>query len=193
MRRLSLIVLLASVVFSSATSFAEDDSSQPRRSRYRESGSLLDASDQHRDMQLAFFVGLPWSYWYGFPIGLGARFYVPIVHNGFIPPVNDEFGIEFGADFWGAIVPSYFYANVDLPVDVKWNFHITDRFAAYAKAGLALQFYINRQGYCGGYGYCGVVGAYPSGALGIEYRVASKLLLRAEAGTWVRIGLGINL
>src|SRR5690242_11393234 len=84
---------------------AEHASGGDGDSAFRQRDGLLDVSGKTRKQMLSFFAGIPWGgylgygYGYGgFPLDLGARYYIPIVHNGFIPQINDSFGIEFGAD-----------------------------------------------------------------------------------------------
>jgi hypothetical protein len=163
-------------------------------STFRHQGALLDRSPQHRDQQLSVFLGLPSSIWYyGFGLGVGARYYIPILHDGFIPAVNDEFGIEFGADFTGAFGYGYFLPIVDIPVEVMWNFHFTQNFSAYAKVGIAfeLQFY-------GSNYYLGRNNLYftvnPVTAVGLFYKFSNTLSLRAEVGyPWIKVGLAFAL
>jgi hypothetical protein len=170
-------------------------SDSPSEAMFRQSGALLDRSPQRRPMMLSFFLGVPYNYsFYGFPFGLGARFMIPIVHDGFIAPVNDSFGIEFGADLFG-VAGTRFYPSLGIPVEVYWQFHFTKNFSAYAKVGAMLE--VNFVGYA-----CTTVAcrAYtpvwfqPIGNVGIIYKFSQKVSFRAEAGyPWIKVGLGIDL
>ncbi|MBL8916600.1 MAG: hypothetical protein JNM17_38220 [Archangium sp.] len=169
-------------------------SDTPSSATFRQSGALLDRNPQKRNMMISVFVGFPYGYYYyGFPFGVGGRFLIPILHDGFIPPVNDSFGIEFGADLSG-VLGAYFYPTIGLPVEVYWQFHFTSKFSAYAKAGVVIEF--NPVPYtCNGNGICrGYVSASPIGNLGLIYKFSEKVSFRAEAGyPWIKVGLGFDL
>lgn len=176
--RIALFLVLAS---SSLTLAQESDSG----TGMRRSGYLLDASDQERSTRLSVHAILPYTYFglTGFPLGVGASFYIPLVKNGFIPPLNDEFGIDFGADtvfFLG-------YSNVFalwLPVSVLWTFHITDSFSAYAKAGIALRFWP---------GYSAVFWPDLVANVGVNWMFSKSMGLRAELGyPGAKVGLLIE-
>jgi hypothetical protein len=164
---------------------------------FKESGGLLDRTEQTRPQMLSFFLGVPYAFGYygGLPVSIGARYYIPIAHNGFIPPVNDEFGIEFGADFGFFLGRPVFLPIIGLPVEVMWNFHFTSKFAAYAKLGIALNVSIGeRYDLFGGYVGSGI-GVYPSliGGAGIIYSLNDSISLRAEVGYHgLKGGIGIT-
>jgi hypothetical protein len=169
-------------------------SDTPNGSTFHQSGALLDRSPQKRKMMISIFAGLPYGYYYyGFPFGVGGRFMIPILHDGFIPPVNDSFGIEFGADLSG-VLGSYFYPIIGLPAEVYWQFHFTKKFSAYAKAGVVIEF--NPVPYtCGPATVCrGYVSASPIGNVGLIYKFSESVSFRAEAGyPWIKIGLGFDI
>ena len=144
MRRMLKMVLVATALMATPV-LAEDEApaktDTPSGETFRHSGSLLDRSPQHRSQMLSVFLGLPYGYFYygGFPFGLGGRYLIPILHDGFIPAVNDSFSIEFGVDFSG-VLGRTFYPVLSIPVEVMWQFHFTPKFSAYAKVGIALEF-----------------------------------------------------
>ena len=156
----------------------------------------MDRSPQRRSQMLSIFLGLPYGYfYYGFPFGLGGRYLIPILHDGFIPAVNDEFSIEFGADLSGA-VGTRFYPILGIPVEVLWNFHFTQKFSAYVKAGVVLEInfvpYVCVGNVCGA--TRGVVSASPVGNIGLMYKFSDKISFRAEAGyPWIKVGLGFDM
>lgn len=185
--------LLAAPVLADEAKTTQSDT--PSGATFHQSGALLDRSPQKRPYTLSFFVGLPYGYYYyGFPIGLGARFMLPIVHDGFLTAVNDSFGIEFGADLLG-VAGARFYPTLGLPVEAYWQFHFTKNFSGYVKAGAVLEFNFTPYS-CGAYTYScrGYVSASPIGNLGIIYKFSERVSFRAEAGyPWVKVGLGIDL
>ncbi|MFZ5440158.1 MAG: hypothetical protein ACOZQL_09130 [Myxococcota bacterium] len=167
---------LAAALLTAPFAFADEEAApEGGGTGMRRSGYLLDASPQDRPMLLSVHAVLPYGYLgvgYGFPFGVGATFYIPIVKNGFIPPVNDEFGIDFGAD----ATLHFGYSNIfslSVPVSVLWTFHITDKFAAFAKLGVALRIWP---------GWLTPVYASPVSVVGINYMFSKSFGIRAEVG-----------
>jgi|APLak6261674355_1056100.scaffolds.fasta_scaffold06306_1 hypothetical protein len=185
MKTLIRFALVAAVLATSSIAFAQEEGESSGGSGMRRAGYLLDRSPQERSTMLTVQAVLPYGYFgvgYGFPIGVGALFYIPLVKDGFIPPVNDEFGIDFGAD----IILHLGYTNpfdLIIPVSVLWKFHFTDKFAAYVKAGLALRIWP---------GYLYPVRPDGVGAVGLDWMFSKSIGLRAEVGyPGIKIGLNI--
>lgn len=199
MRRSAKIILMSVALL--ATPVLADDappagSDTPSESTMRRQGALLDRSPKRRPQMLSIFLGLPYGYYYyGFPFGIGGRYLIPIIHDGFIPALNDSFSIEFGLDLTGA-AGNRFYATLGIPVEVMWAFHFTEKFSAYAKVGAVLEInfvpYVCSGGFCGA--ARGVVSASPIGNIGLMYKFSDKISFRAEAGyPWIKIGLGFDM
>ena len=83
----------------------------------------------------------PWNDVYGnFGFGLGARFGIPIVANGFIPSINNSVAISFGADW----VHYGCYAGfsgcsadyLEFPVTLQWNFYVSQHWSVFGEPGL---------------------------------------------------------
>lgn len=181
MKTSTRLVLLSLVVVSSL-SFADEPAAAEGGSGMRRSGYLLDASSHDRDMKLAIHAVLPYAHfgYGGFPIGVGAVFYIPLVKDGFIPPVNDEFGIDFGADAVFFLGYSYPFA-LWIPVSALWTFHFTDTFAAYAKVGIALRIWP---------GYVNAVFPDFTTAVGLNWMFSKGFGLRAELGyPGIKVGI----
>ena len=195
MRRFTKLVLVAVTLMATPVLAEDEKPVESGDSGYRQRGALLDRSPQRRSQMLSIFLGLPYGYfYYGFPFGLGGRYLIPILHDGFIPALNDEFSIEFGADLSGAVGNRVFYPTLGIPVEVMWNFHFTQKFAAYVKAGVVLE--INFVSYVCTVGtLCrGVVSASPIGNIGLMYKFSDKISFRAEAGyPWIKVGLGFDM
>lgn len=177
MKNLTRLALLSAVIASSAA-FAQEGMHRP--------GYLLDSAPQERSTRLALFAVLPYGHFrFGsFPIGVGGTFYIPLVKDGFIPPVNDEFGIDFGAD----IVFYLGYSNpfaLWIPVSVLWTFHILDNLQVYAKAGVALRIWPGELGQ--------VVWPDFITAVGLNFMLSKSFGLRAEAGyPGIKLGIVLN-
>jgi hypothetical protein len=74
--------------------------------------------------------------------GVGARFGIPIVQNGFVPSINNSVAISFGVDivhydgcWWnqfGNCNANYF----DFPVTLQWNFFVAHHWSVFGEPGL---------------------------------------------------------
>ncbi|MFO0599640.1 MAG: hypothetical protein U0228_30315 [Myxococcaceae bacterium] len=183
MKTVHLFTALALAGTISTAAFAEDPPPPPpppeegggSGSGIRAQGGLLDASNyDSRPMILSVHGLLPYGH-FGigyFPIGVGASFYIPIVKNGFIPKLNDEFGIDFGADFVFYLGSAYPF-SLYLPVGVQWKFHILEKLEAYAKIGFLAQIW---------FGYTTPFLPWPYGMVGIHYWFSKNFGLKAEVG-----------
>ena len=76
-------------------------------------------------------------------LGLGARFSIPIVQNGFIPKINNSVAISFGLDWlhyndcrYGLndCSASYLY----FPVAMQWNFWVAQRWSVFGEPGAVI-------------------------------------------------------
>ncbi len=183
MKTLLRLSLLVGVLATSSVALAQDEGGEGGGSGMHRSGFLLDRAEHSRPMLLTVQAVIPYGYFgYGFPIGVGGLFYIPLVKDGFIPPLNDEFGIDFGADVifhlgWATAV-----FDLIIPVSVLWKFHITDTFAAYAKAGIALRIWP---------GSAHAVWPDFVGAVGLDWMFSKSIGLRAEVG-YPGIKVGLN-
>jgi hypothetical protein len=155
------------------------------------SGGLMDGSPQTRPLMLSFFTGIHYGYYVGsgFPLTLGGRFYIPLVHDGFIPPLNDEFGLEFGLDIDFTFLSSNVRNDTlalgfGIPIDVMWDFHISPNFDAYAKLGTVFGTY---------FGYYGNFWFRVREAVGLRLKITEGLYFRAEVGyPSIIAGLGLS-
>lgn len=198
MRKTLAAVLVASTMLTAGSAWADDPPPPPPppadsgdapsasgTSLTRQPGGLFDtAAGKKRDTLLSVFAGLPYGYYsYGFGFGIGARFYLPLVGDGFIPQINDEFGLEFGADLSPSF-GTYSYFFVDIPVQVLLDVHVTPQFDAYVKLGICPTLYFGHD--TGFY-----AGSLFAGAVGIRYKLGSSFYLRAEAGyPMFMVGIG---
>jgi hypothetical protein len=158
-----------------------------------EPGGLHDASPQDRPMMLSFFAGINYGYYadFGFPLQLGGRFYIPLVRDGFIPKLNDEFGLEFGLDLNFTFISdtySYYHDStvfgLGFPVEAMYDFHFTPTLDAYVKAGLIFGGDFSDHLHDGFY-------VYFMTTVGMRLKITPSMYFRAEAGfPWVKAGLG---
>ncbi len=94
-------------------------------------------------------------------IGLGGRFTIPVVKNGFVSTINNNVGIGFGLDWlhysgcygygrWYYYSGCY-YNSFWFPVDLQWNFFLATHWSVFAELGLAIVYSDWGTGY---YGAC---------------------------------------
>jgi hypothetical protein len=152
-----------------------------------EAGSIRDSSFHARPQMVSVFTGFLLNYFvdYGFPLTISGRYYFPIVPNGFIPSINDEFGIEGGLDLL-FLFGHKTYFGFGVPVDAMWDFHFTPRFDAYGKLGFLFgdvfgDRYYSHHGFWFDF----------RPAVGIRLKLNEMLYFRAEAGyPVIMAGLG---
>jgi len=76
--------------------------------------------------------------------GIGGRFSIPIVHNGFVSSINNSVAISFGVD--AIHYDSCYYGNdygcsatyLFFPVAMQWNFYVGERWSVFGEPGLFL-------------------------------------------------------
>jgi hypothetical protein len=197
MRTPALIALLS--LSSVAASVAHADDAKPSSSggidpSLRGPGSLSDASPQRRKSMISIFLGLPAGYWGygGIPFSIGGRYLQPILHDGFVPTINDSFSLEAGVDLF-ALGASRFGALLAIPIEATWALHFSTKFAGYLKLGAQLELRFLGDwcwgGVCGGF-----LGAGFIGQLGIMYQLTDAITLRVEVGyPGLKLGLGFPL
>jgi hypothetical protein len=74
--------------------------------------------------------------------GVGARFSIPIVDNGFVPQINNSVAIGFGLDllhYDGCWFNGNCSANyIHIPVVMQWNFYVAARWSVFGEPGLVI-------------------------------------------------------
>jgi hypothetical protein len=93
--------------------------------------------------------------------GLGARFSIPIVKNGFVPSINNSVAIGFGLDWLHYSGASCYYYNgghngacydvgdanyLFFPIVMQWNFFVAKQWSVFGEPGLVI--------YHGFFDYC---------------------------------------
>lgn len=187
-------VTLALCLSLAPTAFAQDGSGSVDPS-LRGPGSLSDASPQRRQPMVSIFVGFPAGYWGygGVPFSVGGRYLQPILHDGFVPSLNDSFSVEAGVDLF-AISRTVLGLALAVPIEAMWALHFSQKFSAYLKLGISLEVRFGdwcRGNYCGG-----AIGFGPDfiGNIGLIYKITDAIALRIEAGyPGLKIGLGFPL
>jgi hypothetical protein len=95
--------------------------------------------------------------------GAGVRMGIPIVHNGFVPSINNSVAISFGLD-WLRYSGCYYRNFRDrddfgcgasfflFPVAMQWNFWLTPRWSVFAEPGLYVYHGLYDDDYCERFG-----------------------------------------
>jgi hypothetical protein len=87
--------------------------------------------------------------------GLGGRFTIPLVKNGFVSSINNNVGIGFGLD-WMQYDNCYYdgigrycdgFNRFVIPVVMQWNFFLSDKWSVFGEPGVSLNFYGNCNNY----------------------------------------------
>lgn len=179
------MMAVAMLVAVSAPAFAQETGSTTETGAVtdgvRAPGGLYDATPHTRKSQVSLWV-LP-SWWYA-SFGVGARYAMPLIADGFLAEMNDSVELEFGADAyflsWYGFAP-----NVIIPVEGRWTFHVLPNFSLYGKVivGVDVDFQ------AGASFLSPVFDVVP----GLMYKVGESMTLRAEAGyRGFRAGIGFD-
>jgi hypothetical protein len=125
--------------------------------------------------------------YYTFGFGVGARYTWIFIHNGFIPKLNNSFGIGAGVDVLVHPAIAYYTSfglSFVVPVVAQWAFYLTKQWTVFAEVGAAL--WIRPLGIdrsvCLGAFQCSYVWAFPIAGVGAMYHFSDSmaLILRAQ-------------
>ena len=88
-------------------------------------------------------VLLGWGGGWGGGLGVGGRFSIPVVSNGFVPTINNSVAIGFGLDvmFYNGCYYSGGACSATgfvFPVVMQWNFFVAQRWSVFGEPGLAI-------------------------------------------------------
>jgi hypothetical protein len=145
--------------------------------------------------------------------GIGAWVYLPIVPDGFIPSVNETFGLEFG------LMGEYYNYNYDYGFQgygyeyryswwalaplggVRWDFHLTQFISVFALAKVGFQIGFGRDYYYRNNGIdLGAPGPNPYSLSGFAYdagvgayfNFSKQVALRLEVGARSFFSAGVS-
>ncbi len=73
-------------------------------------------------------------------VGGAGWFVLPVLHDGFLPELNDSFDVELGGYVAWNFKSNESYVFIEPAVGVKWNFHLLDELTLYvgARTGLVI-------------------------------------------------------
>jgi hypothetical protein len=129
MRRYSATGVVASILLSSAPGARADDT--------------IKRPGDHPvyDVEIEPHLLVGWDNVYAAGgLGIGARFSIPIVHNGFVQEINNSVAISFGLD-WMHYDGCWYHGNCSadyfhFPVVMQWNFFVAQRWSVFGEPGL---------------------------------------------------------
>ena len=157
-----------------------------------EQDGIKDASPHFRPQMISAFAGFQFGHFagYGVPMFIGGRYYLPIVKDGFLPSINDEFGLEFGLDFHFTFLRDIYTDSVlfgfGVPAEAMWVFHFSPKFDAYGKVGFVFGSAVNS-------GYGGFWWDFRT-HVGMRFKLNDVMYFRAEVGyPNIMVGLGFAL
>lgn len=177
----------------------------------RNGRGIKDNGPHQRPMMASAQLYTPWRF--GFGVGLKLGFEIPLVHNGFIPSINNSFSIEpyfglawnnynsgygYGGGRFGGL--GYYDDNLSAMeytpgVSVLWSFYFSQNFRAYAAVHTGVTIVAPYYSGPGDYEYVGdnYVRFHFELAPGIVYSLTDKVALRAELGWWSGIKGGVAI
>lgn len=162
---------------------AEDDTSSSDSG----DGSIKDRSvHDSRPLGVSGMLYLPW--YFGIGIGFNARVEIPVVKDGFIPQINDQFSIEpsfsvaYRTRSYGWATDRLTFLDFTPAVYAMWSFHITPKFRPYAALGLGydIGIWLNDDDYPGSDVTASFF--YWDSAVGLFYNFTPSVAFRGELG-----------
>jgi hypothetical protein len=161
-----------------------------------------DHPDYHVEIEPHLLLG--WAHLYhDNGLGVGGRFTIPIVDNGFVKSINNNVGITFGLDWLRYGGCYYRFKGVDygcgasfflFPVAMQWNFWFTEHWSAFAEPGLYIYHGVFDDGYCNGLGGCGYptrTSVEPAFYIGGRYHFNDTVSLTFRIG-WPTLSFGVS-
>jgi hypothetical protein len=118
-------------------------------------------------------------------IGVGIRFSIPLVRNGFVPTINNTVAIGFGFDYaYFGCAENCAVSTLTFPVVMQWNFYVAQRWSVFGEPGLSLNYNIFPGTFCGTLkGGCGnAFYPYPVLEVGGRYHINQHFALTGRIG-----------
>lgn len=137
MRRLPIVAAVVAALLWAPSAWAQQRGSlttdQPAMSFVRDGGPHT------RPIDLSVFAGTPGALLVGF--GGGVRVSFPLMHDGFIGSINNAVRFETGAEFYHWSFGGFAYETIAVPLQLRWDFFLTEQWTVFAAAGVALNVY----------------------------------------------------
>jgi hypothetical protein len=162
-------------------------------------GGIKDNGPHRRPMTASALLSTPWRY--GFGVGLTGAFEIPVVHDGFIPSINNSFSIEpFFTVAWNNYNAWGGFGLYDDDVDAweftpgvaaLWSFYFNPRLRVYAAARIGVT--VLHPTYDGNRNikFKNSIDGFGELAPGIFWNITDSIALRADIGWWSGIKGGV--
>jgi hypothetical protein len=101
-----------------------------------EAGSIRDITEKRRPYGVSLDMHVPWLEGIGIGFKIGAE--IPIMHNGFLPSVNDSFSLEprflMAYQYWRSFqrVDNMYVLSFTPAIAALWSFYFKTNLRAYA-------------------------------------------------------------
>lgn len=105
---------------------------------------VRDAGPHSRPVDLSVLVGTPGALLVGF--GGGVRVSFPLIHDGFIGSINNAVRLETGAEFYHWAFGGFSYETIAIPLQLRWDFFLTEQWTVFAALGVAVNVYYFEDG-----------------------------------------------
>jgi len=148
--------------------------------------------DYHFDIEPHGVLGLDFYGDGGLGLGGGIRISMPVCKNCFIPKINNNVAVTFGADFAffpffdnPGYAPWYLY----LPVAMQWNFFVAKKWSVAAEPGIVPWFGLYDYGACNG---CHNWAIWPSLSFVGRYHFNDRVALTMRVGIPEFFNIGVS-
>jgi len=143
-----------------------------------------------------------WSDFYGGNgFGVGGRFSIPVVQNGFVPKLNNSVAVSFGLDFLHYSGCAYNVNNIGcganylfFPVALQWNFFVAQQWSVFGEPGLFIYHGFYDTDVCNGIRFCNTptaTGVNPAFYAGGRYHFNEHVALTMRIG-YPTISIGVS-
>ena len=151
---------------------------------------IQDTGKHSRNMQLDF-TGTAWFFGNTTWFGGAAWFGIPVVEDGFIPPWNDSFYVEFGTFanyffFNNLGLADYSYFALVPSGGVRWNFHLTPDWTVFATGKIGVRLPIAGSSLA----ETRFVGL---GSIGAYWHMSEAMYIRLETGNYGVLQAGVSI
>lgn len=155
---------------------------QAQEGTTRGPGGIKDTSPQSRPQGISGMLSIPW--YRGAGVAVTGRYEIPIVPNGFIPQINDQFSIEpsLGLAYFNQWGSDWNYFTITPAVYAIWSFHITSKFRPYAAIGVGAEIAAAHNDRDSIYGDARAAWVYIDTTVGLFYNFSRNVAFRGELG-----------
>jgi len=123
--------------------------------------------------------------WYGPGLAVGARFGIPLVHNGFVTSINNAVYLHLGADLYYARYQDDMGQDdagigFGVPLALHWEFYFDEKWSAFAELGVNIYFPAS---FLAGGDVVDRVGGWVLAAVGGKWHAGDAFAIQVSIGT----------